>query len=931
MTQLNNFKITFRATLMKNKFNMFSLKAAVLSAAILVVGSMANAQQPQNNNPAQGNNRQTPPAIRRGNTATNNNNARGNTNAKTKGVNQNPTGAAPAIPFDKSPNGLNFQDAAADLLIMDYAMRTGRLVVKDPATPAPLITLRSTPESPLTDEEYLLAIESVLNLNGIALEKDGDKFLKVFPSTEFHRRGIKGDVVTDVTKKEAILPENGSFVTRTIRLNYITIDEAKAIVEGFVRTGSQIQTFERDNSFRITDSVENVNRIIEMLSYLDKPIPALEETSIIKIQYAKATEIKERLMEIVTDAQESQEKNKNAATERTSGAPGTYGRPLPPGAGVPGNRWNRNQPQQQDNKSTGNAAIDAAVAEAQRGIIRGKVSIFADERTNMLIIITRKENMVFFNKIIEELDIPTAPDVLAEVIRLEHAIAEDIAELLNDLIDNAKKDSSDSKVRRDDTTTNNNNNNRTTTKTNTSANINSQMVGQLDSENIKILSDERTNSLLIMAPAADMTVIKNIIKNVDIMLSQVVIETAIVSVKFTDSTETGMNWVQGVIKDLSDDVYFATSGGGGDYNSGDNSPKAPNINATDFSRHSLTTGGANLILSILDLELDVILRAIQKDTRSRLLSSPRITTQDNKEAILESTERIYWREGTTYYDDSDRSSDNIKNEDIGIKLTVTPRINKKGFINLTIEQEMQTNEGYSSVTGASEKYPLLTTRKMGADVAVQSGETVVLGGLAQNQITVTQSKVPILGSIPLLGRLFRSESEENTRTEIIVFITPRVIDSPAQIEDDARKVRATLDTEGVWDSGWSYSRLADQKTEEDRKTYIENSRKTVEKPNTPLSGYLTNTNEENGFDNPAKDKTTNPDGTETKLPYIHFTEAEKLRALPNGVVLPTQEVKQSQSENTDSAPAEPTEEAPQSEGTSLDKKIDTILEESPEN
>jgi hypothetical protein len=174
---------------------------------------------------------------------------------------------------------------------------------------------------------------------------------------------------------------------------------------------------------------------------------------------------------------------------------------------------------------------------------------------------------------------------------------------------------------------------------------------------------------------------------------------------------------------------------------------------------------------------------------------------------------------------------------------------------------------------------------MGADVAVQSGETVVLGGLAQNQVTIAQTKVPILGSIPLIGWLFRSEKEENTRTEIIVFLTPRVINTPAQVEDDARKVRATLDTEGVWDSGWSYSRLADPMKEKERKTYINNSRKTVEKPNSSLSGYLTNTNEENGFDNPAKGR-TNPDGSETDYPYIHFTEAEKLRSLPNGVVLP---------------------------------------------
>ena len=912
---------------MRNKLNFISLKLALVTVAFLVASSIAEAQQPQND--ALAPNRQTVNSVRRGRPADNNNANSAKPGAKpSKGINQNPSGTAPAIPFDQSPNGLNFQDAAADLLIMDYAMRTGRLVVKDPATPAPLITLRSTPESPLSDEEYLLAIESVLNLNGIALEKDGNKFLKVFPSTEFHRRGIKGDVVSDVTSKDAILPEDGSFVTRTIRLNYITIEEAKAIVEGFVRTGSQIQTFERDNSFRITDSVENVNRIIEMLSHLDKPIPALEETTIIKIQYAKATEIKERLMEIVTDAQEEQEKNKNAATERTTGAPGTFNRPLP--AGVSGNRWNRNQQNnQQNNKPAGNAAIDAAVADAQRGLIRGKVSIFADERTNILIVITRKENMVFFEKLIKELDVPTAPDVLAEVIRLEYAVAEDVAELLNELIDNAQKDSNDAKVRRDSSSDNANNNRNTSVQKRAASGTGTQMIGQLDSENIKVLSDERTNSLLVMAPALDMDVIKNIIKSVDIMLSQVVIEAAIVSVKFTDSMETGMDWVQRTMLTDNGKMAFATSGGGG---SGRATPAL--AYATDAT--GIAGSGANLITTIFDFNIDLILKAVETDSRSRLLSSPRITTLDNKEAVLEATERIYWNEGTTYYDDSNRSSDNVKNEDIGIKLTVTPRINKNGFINLTIEQEMQTNEGYKPIATGNNtsEYPMLNTRKMGADVAVQSGETVVLGGLAQNQITVTQSKVPILGSIPLLGRLFRSEKEENTRTEIIVFLTPRVIDTPSQIEDDARKVRATIDSEGVWDSGWSYSRLAAQTSEKNRKMYVENSRKTVEKPNSPLSGYLTNTNEENGFNNPAKGR-KNSDGSDTKYPYIHFTELEKqnLRSLPNGVILPTEEATQeTKEEPTEEAPNNTEEQTPQnSSENSEDKIVVSKIQDSSEN
>ena len=823
---------------------------------------------------------------------------------------RNPSPSMPAIPYDDSPNGLNFQEAAADLVIMEYASRTQLTVIKDPATPAPTITLRSTPGIPLSDEEYLLAIKTALNLNGIALVEERP-FLKVFPSSDIRQHGIKMTFVTDPNSENSQLPENGQFVSRMIELRNIDITEAQSVIEGFVRAGAKIQTFERSNSILVTDSVENVNRIIEIIGYIDRPIIAREESNIIHIRYAKATDIKERLVEIIEDSQNADEANKktSSAQERNSGPPGTVARRLPSGVTLP-NR--RNQPARE---AQSNETFESLIADAQRGIIRGRVSIFADERTNLLIIITRPENMVFFNKIIEELDVPTAPDFVVEVLRLEHAVAEDVANLLNELISSdASTSSSDNRVRAQNenessseqrTPSAQQQQRRNAQKASTS---DKNKIGQLDAENIKILADERTNAIVIMSSYADMLSIKQIVEQMDIMLSQVVIETVIVSVTFADSNETGMDWVQRAMLSGSGSggdspgIAFATAGGGG--------TTTPRNALTLTSTSDLTTsdlnGGVTFIGTIFDLNIDLILRAIQTDNRSRLMSSPRITTLDNKEAVLESTDRIYWKEGTTYYSNSDYTSENIKNEDIGIKLTVTPRINKNGYITLTIEQEIQTNDGFTTLNGSD--YPNLNTRKMGADVAVQSGETVVLGGLAQNSISTSQTKVPILGSIPVLGWLFRSTKEEHTRQEIIVFLTPRVIDTPAAIEDDARKIKSTVDTLGVWDSSWSNSRLADPVPEDFRKHIIELGRKTVSPPSAPLSGYLSNLNDEffttnslpeAGSSSDTKEPKEEPmfpytrygdhDNQQSEYPYTHFTDDKYLhnfKPLPRGVVLP---------------------------------------------
>ncbi|MBR1609217.1 MAG: type II secretion system protein GspD, partial [Kiritimatiellae bacterium] len=430
-------------------------------------------------------------------------------------------------------------------------------------------------------------------------------------------------------------------------------------------------------------------------------------------------------------------------------------------------------------------------------------------------------------------------------------------------------------------------------------------LGQLDADSISILSDERSNSLLVMAPAADMPSLLSIIEKLDIQLSQVVIETVILAVTFKNSQETGMDWVQRAMLDGAGKdgpaLAFATSGGGG--------------GGTPLATTALTTvdsvpkaAGVNAYFTVFDWNMDVVMKAVQNDSNAQIMSSPKITTMDNKEATFESTERIYWKGEETHYASSDYTSQSIKSEDIGIKLTVTPRINNKGYITLTIEQEIQSNDGYTELNGS--QYPLLNTRKMGADLAVQSGETVVLGGLAQNSVSKSTTKVPILGSIPLLGWLFRHETDDHNRTDIVVFLTPRVLDTPAQMEDDARNTKASVNTKGVWDPMWSASRLADPISEEQARQALANASNTVTRARYPLTGYLTGLNSPETLDDsepasgPIREALEKADA-DGSVPYVHFSDVDasaRLRAANFTV-----------SETQTPAPAPEAPEAPEAE------------------
>ena len=200
----------------------------------------------------------------------------------------------------------------------------------------------------------------------------------------------------------------------------------------------------------------------------------------------------------------------------------------------------------------------------------------------------------------------------------------------------------------------------------------------------------------------------------------------------------------------------------------------------------------------------------------------------------------------------------------------------------TIEQEIQDAEGTTAITSndRTSEFPNLTTRKMGADVSVQSGQTVVLGGLTQNSVSKTQTKVPILGDIPLLGWLFRSQTDKQTRTELIVFITPRVLNTPMQIEDFTRGMKAGLDTDGVWDPTKSISRLADPIDERTARRVQERGRQTVAPPQYPLTGFLTGLNDVGNLPDGAPESDPIREAREKAesagtVPYVHFSDVDR--------------------------------------------------------
>ena len=704
---------------------------------------------------------------------------------------------------DDTSRRLKFSNAPVEMLLDEYSEVTGLTLLLSPSLPKATVTLRS--QGTLSIDEYLQAIQEVLAMNGITLLREGTTFLRVVPIAKAREEGMS----IEEYQEGMALPELGGLISQMIPLKHIELQEIRPVLEPFKHSAfGTIHEFPNINSMLVTDSPANINRIMQLIQYIDQPIEAREEPIIVQIRYAKASDIKAKLEQILDDAK-GEDKKSTVPRQKTSGAPGAEASAATPPGVIRARRAAA---------AAGGKGNEPVLEEIERGILRGDVKIIEDDRTNILIIITRPENMPFFDKIIKVLDVETDPDVVVKVIRLEYATAEDIASLLNDLIGAASKDEGGAPAAKAEGEGDKSASRALSeyverlAKTQADSGRKSK-VGELSKDNIKILSDERTNALIIMASKGDLAAIEEIIEGMDRMLSQVLIEAVILEVTLDDSTETGVDWIQRSLiaynekegGTLNPIAAFAGAGGGGGL--------APRSGLTltspdDFPASPLA--GLTYYATFFNVNVDVVLRALSTDNRTRLLSSPVILTTDNKKAsITVATQRFFYK-GKKYVGGGDNPfyEDDVERQEVGITLTVTPRINQKKFVVMEMEQEIENVSGSQTINDT--EWPIVTTRKLQAEVAVQSGETIVMGGLVRNRDARSRSKVPILGDIPLLGIPFRSNRKEKGREEVIVFITPYVLNDPEEIMADATRRQKSLHAEGLWEHGWSDSKYAER-------------------------------------------------------------------------------------------------------------------------
>ncbi|MEE9320911.1 MAG: type II secretion system secretin GspD [Granulosicoccus sp.] len=284
--------------------------------------------------------------------------------------------------------------------------------------------------------------------------------------------------------------------------------------------------------------------------------------------------------------------------------------------------------------------------------------------------------------------------------------------------------------------------------------------------NVDIQADEDTNALIITAPPDEMRSILAVIDKLDIRRAQVLVEAIIAELSISNTSQLGVN--------------FAIDG------SGENRPIAYTnlggatqaLAGTVASQGAALANGLSLALGRFGtggVDFGFLLSAIASDTDNNILSTPTLVTMDNQEAEIIVGQNVPFVTGTQLSTANNNPFQTIERQDVGISLKVKPQINEGNNIKMEIEQEV-SDVSSTAATGATD----ITTNKRSikTTVLVEDGQTLVLGGLIDDQIKDTKDKVPLLGDIPLLGSLFRYRTTQKTKRNLMVFLHPTILRDP---------------------------------------------------------------------------------------------------------------------------------------------------------
>ncbi|MFV8782584.1 type II secretion system secretin GspD [Microbulbifer sp. SA54] len=374
--------------------------------------------------------------------------------------------------------------------------------------------------------------------------------------------------------------------------------------------------------------------------------------------------------------------------------------------------------------------------------------IAVDERSNAILLTGDPVTRVQLKKVIQRLDQPLAGEGNTAVVYVQYASAADLKPILEGMSGSIQKTEKD------------------------------QQVADVE---VSIQVNEELNALILTAPPSLLETMKGVIAKLDVRRAQVLIEAIIVEVTEGTGNDLGIKWIAG-----DDDVFAGFENDialGDEDDEGSIVVDGAVINPTSLNPINLVRQGLNLgFLSGSDVR--VAINAIASENNANILSTPTIMALDNEEAEILVGQNVPFITGEQLLSGSNNDPfTTIQRQDVGTTLKVTPRVNNNNSVTLEIEQKV---ENVLPVTGQAADI-VTSKREIRTKVLIDDGAILVLGGLIEDKVTEINQKVPLLGDIPGIGRLFRNSSKSVDKTNLMVFLRPKILSTQIAGYEETRK------------------------------------------------------------------------------------------------------------------------------------------------
>ena len=399
------------------------------------------------------------------------------------------------------------------------------------------------------------------------------------------------------------------------------------------------------------------------------------------------------------------------------------------------------------------------------------VRVVANARNNSLVLRGRASSVARLRELIETLDTPASNTGGTRVFRLRHSDAEQVAQILEGIL--------------------------------------VQQTGEEEGPvSTTIRPDTSLNAIVVRADPTTMIDVAAIVDQLDVRRTQVLIEAAIVEVSLTDNRALGVDFA--VADRSGETVPLISSPLGGALGpilaalvgdeDGDGSVNSEDLTTGDLLGAAGATSSPTVAVAKLSngVSFAAILQALETNSDSNLLSTPSILTLDNEEASIVVGQNVPFRTGsfTTNNNGANNPFTTIQREDVGITLKVTPHIHDGEAVRLEVEQEVSSVVNQAVVSNAGFSDIVTSKRTIDTTILADDGQTIVLGGLIEDNLTEIDSRVPFFGDIPVAGRLFRNTTTDRQRRNLLVFLRPTVLRDGTDVEGVTNRKY-----DGVWEIG----------------------------------------------------------------------------------------------------------------------------------